>query len=171
MVIKGLPKRKYPRLKNFDYSENGYYFVTICTDHNQPILSRIMVGRGLAPAKSVLSPLGLIVEQQLLALSERFSDIMIDRFVVMPTHLHVVIALNGETAAGATPRPTLSDIICVFKSITTRLCNQHDNIPGRKIWQTSFYDEILRNEAAYLEVLQYIENNPAEWSEDKYFME
>lgn len=60
------------------------------------------------------------------------------------------------------------DIVCAFKSISTRLCNQHDNAQGQKIWQTSFYDEIIDKEEAYQEIWQYIDENPSRWAEDKY---
>ena len=58
------------------------------------------------------------------------------------------------------PRPTVMDIVCTFKSLSTRLCNQYDGVAGRKIWQTSFYEEIIRNETAYLEIWDYINTNP-----------
>ena len=92
----------------------------------------------------------------------------------MPTHIHAIIAL-GHTAeanlvsAGASPRPTLMDVVRVFKSMSTRLANQSDNAQGRKIWQTSFYEHIVRDESDYLRIMDYIENNPAKWREDRYF--
>ena len=88
-------KRKHPRLKAFDYSQNGCYFVTLCTEHNQPFLSR--VGRGLAPAGGPapadgiaihLTAMGQIVEQELMALQKRYPCVIIEKHVIMPTHLH-----------------------------------------------------------------------------------
>ncbi|WP_073076102.1 transposase [Sporobacter termitidis] len=128
-----LPKRKHPRLKNFDYSENGYYHITICTYSNLPLLSQITVGRGLAPAETMLTPLGRIVEQQLLALPERYPNVMISKRIIMPTHIHVIMVLQESTAAGASPRPTISDIVCAYKSISTRLCNEQEKIAGRRL--------------------------------------
>lgn len=87
----------------------------------------------------------------------------IDRYVIMPTHIHVIIDLSG--AAGASPRPTLMDVVGAWKSLTTRLCNQCDNIPGRKLFQTSFYERVIRNDAEYLEICRYLEENPAKWLE------
>lgn len=157
-----LPKRKHTRLKDYDYSQNGYYFVTINTSNNKPILST--VGRGLAPAENqcILSPIGVVCEEQLAELEKRYDYIKIDKYVIMPTHIHFIIALSSEKSAGASPRPTLSDIVCSYKSLVTRICNRHENISGRKIFQTSFYEEIIRNEAHYLEVWQYIDSNPIE---------
>ena len=117
-----LPKRKHPRLKEYDYSQNGCYFVTICTEKRVQILSKI-VGRGLAPAEMEydirLSKYGAIAKQQLFELEERFENVVIDYYCIMPNHIHLIIAID-ETAA-ASHRPTLNDIVCSFKSITTRL--------------------------------------------------
>ncbi|MGN1403411.1 MAG: transposase [Ruminococcus sp.] len=162
------PKRKHPRLKEYDYSRNGYYFVTINTHRNMPLLSS--VGRGLAPAEMLsLSAIGKIAEEQLFALEKRFSYVKIDKYAIMPTHIHVILILFEETekTAGASPRPTLTDIVCAYKSLTTRICNQRDNTPGRKIFQTSFYEKIIRNDKSYSEVWQYIEDNPVCWEYEK----
>ena len=175
-----LPKRKHPRLKEYDYSSNGYYFVTICTRDMKCILGKVeklneSVGQGLAPAvreykdtQIVLSPYGLIAEKQLLALEQRYDYMKIDKFVIMPNHIHAIIIFDGM-AAGASPRPTLSDIMCAYKSLTTRECNKLSNISGRKVFQESFYDKVIRNEEGYLEVWQYIDENPRKWQNDEYF--
>ena len=88
----------------------------------------------------------------------------------MPNHIHVIFALNGKTA-GPSPRPTVMDIVCAYKSQTTRICNKEDNIPGRKIFQTSFYDEIIRNQTAYDEISKYIFENPMNWEKDELYTE
>ena len=158
------PQRKHPRLKEYDYSQNGYYYVTVCTEKNEPILSR--VGRGLAPAEPCtvsLTAIGETIRQQLLALETRYPHVKIDRYIIMPTHIHVIISLSG--AAGASPRPTLMDVMGTWKSLTTRLCNQSDGTPGRKLFQTSFYERVIRNEAEYREICHYMEENPAKWLE------
>lgn len=159
--------RKHIRLKNYDYSQCGYYYVTIHTANNEHTLST--VGRGLAPAcyEINLTETGKIAEQQLFALEERFDGVKIDKYVIMPNHIHVIIIIDesGKSVgeAGASSRPTLSDIVCAYKSITTRICNKNDNIQGRKIFQTSFYENIIRNEKAYCAILNYMENNPLKW--------
>jgi len=164
-----LPIRKHTRLKEYNYSQNGYYYITICTHNNNPILSRIVVGRGLAPAEVELTAIGNIVKEQLLNTSNRYISVSIDKFVIMPTHIHAIIVLDDT--AGASPRPTLMDVIRVFKSMSTRLCNQNDNVEGRKIWQTSFYDEVIRNEQMYQAIWRYIDENPIKWVEDEYYIE
>ena len=172
-----LPKRKHPRLKEYDYSSNGYYYVTICAKDMKCIFGGVEknVGRGLAPAereykdtKIILSPYGLIAEKQLFALEQRYDYVKIDKYVIMPNHIHVIIILDGLTA-GASPRPTLPDIICAYKSLTTRECNKMSNIKGRKILQESFFDKVIRNEEGYFAAWQYIDENPRKWQNDEYF--
>lgn len=174
------PERKHPRLKKYDYSQNGYYFVTICCKDMQCFFGKITrtsdrAGQGLAPAErferdAVLSfsAYGKIAKKQLLALEKRYSFVKIDKYVIMPNHMHAIIVLDGETA-GASPRPTLSDVICAYKSLTTLDCNKIGNCAGRKIFQNSFYDRIITSEMGYLEVWQYIDENPRKWRNDEYY--
>ena len=165
-----LPKRKHPRLKEYDYSQNGCYFVTICTEKRVQILSKI-VGRGLAPAEMEydirLSKYGAIAKQQLFELEERFENVVIDYYCIMPNHIHLIIAID-ETAA-ASHRPTLNDIVCSFKSITTRLINKMDNVKGRKVFQPSYFEHIIRGEKDLFEIRKYIEENPVKWETDEYY--
>ena len=152
-----LQKRKHPRLKNYDYSLPGYYYVTIHIEKDD-VLSA--VGRGLAPAVH-LTKAGKIAEQQLFALQSRYSYVRIDKYVIMPTHIHAIICLVGEKEN--TPRASLTDIICAYKSLTTRISNQQLSTPGKKRFQTSFYEAVLRNEAAYRECWKYIAEDPKKW--------
>jgi len=161
-------KRKHTRIKDYDYSQAGYYYITICTQGKLPRLANIKVGRGLAPAAAELTPKGKVIEEQLLVLPHRYPYVKIDKYVIMPTHIHAILVLTAETA-GANPRPTLMDIVCTFKSISARLCNQHSHVKSRKIWQSSFYDEVIRNETAYRDIWEYIDTNPQKWNEDIYF--
>ena len=164
-MMSNLPKRTHPRLKNFDYSKNGYYFVTICTADHKEILSTVTVGRGLAPAEVILSPIGKIAEEQLLRLSLLHPLVKVEKYVIMPNHIHILLFIDGFSA-GASPRPTLSDIICSFKSLTTRNCKVF--LPSTKLWQTSFYDHIIRNEEDYKIHYRYIEDNPVMWVLNKH---
>ena len=118
-----LPKRKKIRLDGYDYSQSGAYFVTICTKDRQELLSDICRGGAL------LRPIGEISETVINNLSERFS-INIDKYVIMPNHIHIIITIQR---AEQSPAPTIADIICAFKSITTKLANKLDYIPGRQI--------------------------------------
>ena len=162
-----LQKRKPTRLKNYDYSSDGYYFITICTHKKKMIFSNI-VGQGLAPAETKLSVFGEIANCELINLEKRYGNIKIDKYVIMPNHIHAIISIHNN-AAGASPCPTLSDIICSFKSITTRKC--HLINPKQIVWQTSFHDHIIRGEKDYLKIWNYIDTNPQKWNEDCFYIE
>ena len=165
-----LQTRKHIRLKNFDYSSNGAYFVTICTQNRRCVLSHI-VGRGLAPAETGNTQntlFGNIAEQQLLLLEERYKFLKIDQYVIMPNHIHIILILNGELA-GASPRPTIMDIVCAYKSLTTKECKRN-GFP-EKLFQDSFYEHVIRNQKDYEEIAEYIHLNPVRWCEDKLYIE
>jgi len=165
-----LPKRKHPRLENYDYSSNGAYFVTICTHNRRCILSRV-VGRGLAPAETgeiQYTLFGEIAKRQLLFLEERYLFLSVDHYVIMPNHIHAILTLKGETA-GASPRPTIMDIVCVYKSLTTRECKKNGLLG--KLFQTSFYEHIIRCQDDYDEIRKYIHENPMRWNYDELYTE
>lgn len=171
--------RVHPRLKRYDYSKVGFYHVTICTEKRVPVLSKIQrindsendvcgVGRGLAPAGKnhasvVLSPIGRIAEEQLMKLNERYSCVHVYNYVIMPDHLHIIFRI-AEDKAGASPRPTLMEVVCSFKSLVTNICNKQTNKQGRKIFQTSFYDTVIWNEEQLQQVSEYISRNPDRWA-------
>ena len=178
-----MQERKPTRLKGYDYSEIGSYFITICSLDRKNIFSQIVgqglepdemqgnknssgVGQGLAPAEVRLSELGKIAESQLLDLSKRFNNVNIDKYVIMPNHIHFLLSMRNT--AGASPCPTVSDIVCAFKSLTSIKCK---SIYTSRLWQTSFYDHIIRDEADYRRIWNYIDTNPGKWSEDKYYVE
>jgi len=163
-----LPKRKQIRLPEFDYSTPGAYFVTICTQNRRCILSDIAVGEGLAPPAVLLTPIGKCVEEQIRALSQRYPMVTIDSYVIMPNHLHMIVRISGE-AGGASPSPTLYDVVRVLKSLTTRLSRGHlEDLP---LWQRGYYEHVIRGEKDDLEIWEYIDTNPARWAEDRYYGE
>lgn len=163
------PTRRCPRLKEYDYGA-GAYFVTICTQNRKCILSKIVshkmtgadVGEGLAPPVEVrLTPYGTIAQEQLLDLESRYPSIRIHQYVIMPNHIHAIIQIqaNCGEAGGASPSPTLMDVIRAFKSITTRMCNKIQ--PISQLFQRSYYDHVIRCETDYLAIMRYIDENPA----------
>lgn len=173
---KNLPKRKSTRLKNYDYSSTGVYFVTICIQNRKQILSEIVktihpfideignlaVGEGLAPpAYSVkLKPCGKIVQEQLQRIEQRFPNVNVKNYVIMPDHIHAILYLRKNTG-GASPSPTLDDVICAFKSLTSRICKQQYGI--EKIFQRSSAEHIIRNREDYETRKKYIYENPMRW--------
>ena len=179
MMETKLQKRVHPRLKEYDYSTPGSYFITICTDKRKCILSSIFytektdnisVGQGLAPAENVvvdLSNYGKVAEKYLLDLQDRFNNISIDSYAIMPNHIHFILSIFDT--AGASPRPTVTDIVCAYKSLTTKKCKDF-GLKG-KLFQNSFYDHIIRNQQDYDECSIYIQNNPLKWSLDELFIE
>ena len=165
-----LPERKHPRLDNYNYSSAGAYFVTICTQNRHCILSRI-VGRGLAPADTneiEYTLYGKIAEEQLLMLEERYENLAVDQYVIMPNHIHAIFVLSDD-AAGASPRPTIMDVVCAYKSLTTRKCKSN-GFDG-KLFQTSFYEHIIRCRDDYKEISKYIYENPVRWCYDELYSE
>lgn len=166
-----LPQRKHPRLKNKSYSAPGMYFVTICTDNRRRLLSRIEKGEE-GRAAVVLTEVGKIAEEQLLGLEQRFPTVVVKKHVIMPNHIHFVLLLKGDEAAGASPRPTVMDAVCAFKSLTTRVCKENKRIDAdEKMFQTSFYEHIIRNREDYLEIARYIAGNPGRWKDDPLYDE
>ena len=107
-------------------------------------------------------------EKQLFLLADRYPYLTIDQYVIMPNHIHAILILNGETA-GASPRPTLTDIVCTYKSLTTRECKK--NGFREKLFQTSFYEHIIRSREDYEEIAKYIYENPIRWYYDELYTE
>ena len=161
-----LPKRKPTRLKGYDYSQNGAYFITICTRNKEFILSKIIVGQGLAPAETILSQYGKITEYQLLDLENRYNSIKIDKYVIMPNHIHVIVIIDNT--AGASPCPTISDVMCSFKSITTRMCKK-EGLNKPHLFQSSFHVHIIRGKNDYKKIWEYIDTNVIRWDEDCFY--
>ncbi len=170
-MTKEMQNRKHPRLTNYDYSLAGAYFITICTQNRRCMLSRI-VGRGLAPAEIndiVYTKIGEIAKQQLLLLEERYRNLKIDQYVIMPNHIHAIFILEDDEAEGASPRPTIMDIVCAYKSLTMRECKKF-GFSG-KLFQTSFYEHIVRCREDYEEISKYIYENPSKWYYDELYSE
>ena len=161
-----LPKRKHPRLDNYDYSSAGAYFITICTQNRRCLLSRIVEREKSLVAEYSL--FGEIAKKQLFLLEERYPHLSIDNYVIMPNHVHVIRRLNGESA-GPRPRPTITDIVCAYKSLTTRECKKN-NFDGI-LFQTSFYEHIIRAREDYEEIVKYIQENPIRWHYDELYTE
>ena len=157
-----LPKRKPTRLKEFDYSKQGAYFITICTHNRKNILSDIIVGEGLRALPQVrLTPIGELVNNAIIYIDENYNDVSVDKYVIMPNHIHVIIKIDIPSGGDGTPPLQLDDIIGRFKSFTTK---EYGNI----LWQRSFHDHIIRNINDYSDIWNYIDLNPQKWDEDSF---
>ena len=164
--MKHLPVRKNIRLKDYDYSQPGYYFVTICTVNRIAWLGDVNVGQGLCSCR--LSEIGNMVEIELRRLGQRYDNLNIDKYVIMPNHVHAIIVLTQRREQSPRPTTTLVDIVCVLKSITTKTFNKMNNTSGKTLWQSRFHDHIIRNDEEYQRLWQYIDENPARWNDDCY---
>ena len=118
------------------------------------------------PCGVLLTPLGSIVRECLERLSDDAAGISVDKYVIMPTHIIFTFRIAGQTSAPT--RPPLQRLMQRFKSITTR---RAWNMGYTKLWQRSYYDHAIRNDADYLRTWQYIHDNPARWAEDEYYSE
>ena len=170
-----LSAKKRNRLQSYNYSENGYYFVTICSSNRQNIFTnyRIPVGAGLVSAHNnglELSPVGRIIDQQWQAIPNLYDAVELDEYVIMPNHIHGIIVITQEKRTDTRPVPTLSDIICSFKSRSSMeyiRYIKYNNLGFRdKIWQRSFYDHVIRNEHSLNAIREYILDNPVNWEQD-----
>ena len=169
-------QRKKIRLSASAY-DGGWYFVTICTQNRMKILAHIRpvsVGAddsvrpcGVLPRFVLsLTPLGAAVKECLERLTDDTAGILVDKYVIMPNHVHAIICLDGEK--GGQSRPPLQRLMQRFKSISTR---RAWDMGYTKLWQRSYYDHVIRNDADYLTIWQYIDNNPAHWADDEYYSE
>ena len=155
------------RLPWWDYSQAGWYFVTVCTNKRQCVLGEIVEG------SVVLTPAGQIVEEEWWRTVTVRPNVSLDEFVIMPNHLHGILVLNGDhkktshrdVSTKSRLKPySLGAIIGQFKSVCTK------RIRGcgfsRFGWQKNFYEHIIRDEASLGNIRQYIVDNPAKWELD-----
>jgi len=151
--------RKRNRLKHYDYSQNGVYFITICAKGHKQLFGAIDVGAACGCPQ--LSNIGKLIEAEISRLSQIYSGIYVDCYTIMPNHLHMVIVIGRESRRPQAA-PTISHIINQFKGVVSKRA-------GFSIWQKSFHDHIIRNEADYIRIAEYIENNPLKWTKDRYY--
>jgi len=165
---KELHVRKNIRLKDYDYSKAGYYHITMCVQDGHELLWVEEQGVGARNARP-LSHIGETVKIAIENIPKFYPNVKIDKYVIMPNHIHIIIALHEnvsehEDVSGRAMRaPTISRIINQMKGYITKQI-------GFSIWQKLFHDEIIRNQEAYQNIWQYIDNNPAKWAEDDYFV-
>ena len=171
--MKELPVRKSIRLKGYDYSIAGSYFITICIEDGHEMLGKIVNGQ------AILSEYGMVVKQEIENISDIRKECVVENYVIMPNHVHMIVQIVGDdgnrpaephmndanTRADYHPplRKSLSNMVQGLKGAVTRQI-------GFSLWQRSFHDRILRNEEEYQIRWQYIGNNPAKWAEDEYFV-
>ena len=155
-------QRKPTRLFDVDYSSGGTFFLTICTKGRAGILSQI-VGENVE-----LMPCGKVAEKYLIQLNEFYEELSVEYYVIMPNHIHLLleVAEREERVLDGTARQhsAVSSFVSTFK----RFCNKEI---GENIWQTSFYDHIVRDAKDYERHVNYILENPARWQLDDLHIE
>ncbi len=188
-------QRKRTRLKDYDYSKGGGYFVTICTKNRINRFGDIVNG------EMTLSPSGKIALAMLNGLTKLFHNVVIDQFIIMPNHVHCIINITDKLPVGnasersitqptqsltecLTPNETissemrtaddtpndrskmlLSKVIQVYKSGVSKRVKKIEK-SVYSLWQSSFHDRIIRNEREYGNIQSYIANNPLQWEID-----
>ena len=166
------------RLKGYDYSRAGFYFITICTQNWQHLFGEI------ADGEMILNDAGRIAYNEWVRTPEIRSEIQLGEFVVMPNHFHGIVkicrgdrpvapALVAPTispSAPAGPKPkSIGSFMSGFKSSVTKQINRLHNTPGVPVWQRNYYEHIIRNDESYRKIAEYIISNPFNWEEDDYY--
>ncbi len=170
------------RLKDYNYSQSGAYFVTICIRHHESILGKINDG------KMSLYDAGQIVKSVWEELPNHYNNVELDTFVIMPNHVHGIIMLGDSPDAGAGLKPALNkkaykperaglkpaptkhgipEIIRAFKTFSSRKINQIRGTIGTPFWQRNYYEHIIRDEQSLDDIRQYISGNPMCWADDE----
>jgi REP element-mobilizing transposase RayT len=169
--------RRSIRLKGYDYSQAGAYFVTICTHNRECLFGKINDGT------MFLNEMGEIAKQCWLEIPNHFPNVTLDEFVIMPNHIHGIIIINDNGGANdnsppqqiqqnksfRSPSRTIGSIIRGYKIGVTKLCRQNAGVNNNsplQIWQRNYYEHIIRNENELNKIRQYIINNPLKWSLD-----
>ena len=149
--------RKRIRLQGYDYSQNNYYFITICTYEKSQIFG----------IEDHLTDFGKIAENCLRKIQDVFSGVRVDKYVVMPNHIHAIVVFERNTAARMYACPTLGTVIGNYKAAVSRDIHLID--PKRTVWQKRYYDHIIRDQKDYKKIWTYIDENPVKWESDEYY--
>jgi putative transposase len=181
-------RRRSIRLKGYDYSQAGLFFITISMKNRLCLFGEI-VDDGRGTMHRALNKYGRIAEKEWTKTSEIRPNIRLDEFVIMPNHMHGIIEIN-EIADGRDTmhckgtmhraptveqfgKPTsntIPTIIRGYKSSVTKQINILRNQPGVPVWQRNYYEHIIRNEKSYYQISEYIQTNPLKWQDDQYYV-
>ena len=157
-----LAKRKKIRMENFDYSSSGAYFITICSKNREPLFWKNEELKGVGAncvRQPLLSEIGNLVSEEIATLDRTYQNVTVDKYCIMPDHIHMIIFIFSDSDGRTQFAPTLSRVIKQFKGSVSKKV-------GRSIWQKSFADRVIRNELGYRAAWNYIEANPNVWMED-----
>ena len=155
--MNNLSKRKLIRIEDYDYSTPGAYFITVCTANREKIFWYGVGADIIRPENVPLSIAGKIMEQGILQISEHYENVSIDKYCVMPDHIHFILRIESDIDGRMVSAPTVSTVVGSMKRWVSKQI-------GRSIWQKSFYDHGIRNQQDYDEIWEYIENNPLKYA-------
>lgn len=178
--------RRFIRLRGYDYSQQGAYFVTICTKDRLPLFGKVL-DDGKGRIICILNKFGKIAKNEWIKTLEIRPNIHLHEFVIMPNHVYGIIEINNRRGTmhraptiancirtcehfGKPTSNTIPTIIGGYKSSVTKQINILRNQPGTHAWQRNYYDHIIRDEKSYNMLSEYILNNPKNWQEDKYYI-
>jgi REP element-mobilizing transposase RayT len=179
--------RRSIRLKGYDYSQAGLYFITICTQNRLCLFGEIENG------EMILNDPGIMIEHQWQELIYCFDNIKLHEFIVMPNHFHGIIEFVGVPLVGTQnveqpptmgqpqtgqPQgiaPTVGDVVGAFKSLSTNeyirgVKNNDWSRFNKKLWQRNYYEHIIRDEKSCYQIWEYVQTNPLKWQDDKYYV-
>lgn len=166
--MKQFKSRKQNRLNDYDYSGNGYYFVTICIDGCSEWLGNIIND------EMIINSYGAMCQQCWADLPNHYNNLAIDTYIVMPNHMHGILIIDSiKQREGYKPSPTdklhsLSEIIRGFKTFSSKQINKIIKTKNKFKWQRSFYDHIIRDDKSLNNIRKYIVDNTATWEKDEH---
>ncbi|MDO9011936.1 MAG: hypothetical protein Q7U78_09045 [Gallionella sp.] len=161
--------RRSIRLRGYDYSQAGMYFITICTHDRLPLFGKIV------DEKMMPNEMGIMAEKYWCAIPDHFPWAMLDEFIVMPNHVHGIITIGANHVGANNHLPlqpkhgtsrTIGSIVRGFKIGVTKWFRANTDV--HVVWQHNYYEHIIRDEEAYLKIAEYIQTNPQRWEEDTY---
>lgn len=161
------PRRRPHRLIGWDYGAAATYFCTFCTRNRQPVLGQIMQGA------LHLSAIGELVGGAVEELQVERPDVLVDAYVIMPNHVHLLVSLVGDAPASHSsnslgpPSGSAGWYIGRLKARVAARARRAGLIGGQSLWQRGFYDHVVRSDREYAAITAYIESNPANWLDDQ----
>ena len=150
------PKRKQIRIENYNYSTPGAYFITICTANRERIFWSPVGADIIRPENVPLSTAGKLAEQGILQMTDHYENVSVDKYCIMPDHIHLILRIEPDIGGRMISAPTVSRVVGSMKRWVSKQI-------GRPIWQKSFYEHVIRNRQDYDEIWKYIENNPLKY--------
>jgi REP element-mobilizing transposase RayT len=161
--------RRSIRLRKYDYSQAGAYFVTLCTRDRECLFGDVV------NEEMAFNEYGNAINETWIWLGEQYEYIMLDEYIVMPNHFHGILVIHEDGRGGSRTAPTydpvkrkpLGRLIGAFKTVSTKRINEIRKTPGSVVWQRNYYEHIIRNQHDLHDIRQYILYNPLRWEEDE----